>query len=138
MNSMATVIHRLRSVVSMACWNSTPAMRIGMVAMMMYQPRRASLLCAPKREALSFPSLPARHRHQDFRMFQMSRRKYSSTANSVPIWMMAVNAAPGSPPSMRSPTMRTWALEDTGRYSVSACTSPRNMAWKKFINPLYE
>lgn len=57
MNSMATVIHRLRSVVSMACWNSTPAMRIGMVAMMMYQPRRASLLCAPKREALSFPSL---------------------------------------------------------------------------------
>ena len=30
-------------------------------------------------------------------MRQMSLRKYSSTASSVPIWMTAVKAAPGSP-----------------------------------------
>lgn len=66
----------------------------------------------------------------------MSWRKYSSTASSVPIWMIAVNAAPGSLPNMRSPTMRTCALDETGRYSVNACTNPRNIAWKKFMNPL--
>ena len=38
--------------------------------------------------------------------------------------------------SIKSPMMRIWALEETGRYSVNACTSPRKIAWKKFMNPL--
>ena len=135
-SSMAAVIHRLRSVFSMASWNSRPAKTIGSVAMMMYQPRRASLLPSPRRCFQSLPFLPVRQMHQFLRMFQMSWRKYSSTASSVPIWMIAVNAAPGSLPNMRSPTMRTCALDETGRYSVNACTNPRNIAWKKFMNPL--
>lgn len=43
----------------------------------------------------------------------------------------------GVGPNIRSPTMRICALEETGRYSVNACTSPRKIAWKKFMNPLY-
>src|SRR5699024_3241767 len=46
--------------------------------------------------------------------------------------MMAVNAAPGSCPGMRtSPTTRTWALEETGTNCVRACTMPRMIASKK-------
>ena len=67
----------------------------------------------------------------------MSLRKYSSTASSVPNWMMAVNAAPGSDPNIRSPRMRICALDETGRYSVSACTRPSMIASKKFISPSY-
>ena len=47
-------------------------------------------------------------------MRAMSRRKYRITAVSVPSWVIAVNAAPGSEPS-RSPTIRRCALDDTGQ-----------------------
>jgi len=47
------------------------------------------------------------------------------------------NGGGRSDPNIRSPTMRICALEETGRYSVNACTSPRKIAWKKFMNPLY-
>jgi hypothetical protein len=59
----------------------------------------------------------------------MSRQKYTTTAASVPIWMMAVKNAPGSSPgSMSSPTMRTCAEDEIGRNSVSACTIPSTAA----------
>src|SRR3954463_14930533 len=41
---------------------------------------------------------------------------------------MAVNAAPGSSQPNAVPTMRRGALEETGRNSVSPCTSPRTTA----------
>src|SRR3954447_1270038 len=41
---------------------------------------------------------------------------------------MAVNAAPGSSQPNAVPTMRRWALEETGRNSVSPCTRPRTTA----------
>src|SRR6185437_6206164 len=48
--------------------------------------------------------------------------------------MIAVKAAPGSSPvPSSSPTMRMWALEDTGRNSVSPCTRPRISALTKSI-----
>src|SRR5690606_16986485 len=51
------------------------------------------------------------------------------TAVSVPIWVIAVNAAPGSaPPGRSSPTMRRCALEEIGRNSVSPWTRPRTTA----------
>ena len=135
-SSTVTVIHRLRSVVSIMSLNSRPLIRIGSVPRMMYQPSRASLFPAPMRERQSVPSCPNRQRNQAVRMLMMSLRKYSNTASSVPSWMMAVNAAPGSDPNIRSPRMRIWALDETGRYSVNACTRPSTIASKKFIIPL--
>jgi len=62
-------------------------------------------------------------------MRRMSWRKYSSTAVSVPIWVIAVKAAPGSPPEGSSgPRIRRWALEEIGRNSVSPWTRPRIVA----------
>ena len=42
-----------------------------------------------------------------------------STASSVPIWITAVNAAPGSPQPSISGKIRRWALLEIGRNSVS-------------------
>ena len=134
--STVTVIHRLRSDPSIACLNSRPVIRIGIVPRMMNQPICVSGLCAPIRLLKSLPSLPNREPNHAPRMRMMSCRKYKITASSVPIWMIAVNAAPGSDPSIKSPIMRICALEETGRYSVNACTRPRKIAWKKFMNPL--
>src|SRR5215211_6584264 len=50
------------------------------------------------------------------------------TASSVPIWVIAVNAAPGSPQPNASPTMRRCALDEIGRNSVRPCTRPRTTA----------
>ena len=58
-----------------------------------------------------------------------------STAASVPSWQTAVNAAPGSSQPRNAGTMRRWALEETGRNSVSPCTIPRTMDWMRFIRP---
>ena len=41
-----------------------------------------------------------------------------STASSVPIWITAVNAAPGSPHPKSSGKIRRWALLEMGRNSV--------------------
>ena len=54
----------------------------------------------------------------------MSRAKYTSTAASVPSWLTAVKAAPGSLPKNTPDTMRRWADEEMGRNSVSPCTIP--------------
>ena len=85
MISTVTVIHRLRNVVSMASWNSRPATTIGMVPMMMYQPSAASLSRVPNRSFQSpVTGRVNRQRNQCDRMRAISRRKYNSTASSVP------------------------------------------------------
>ena len=57
-----------------------------------------------------------------------------TTAASVPICVIAVNAAPGSSPDGRNvPTMRRWALEEMGRNSVSPSTMPRMSASSRFM-----
>ncbi len=72
---------------------------------------------------------PASERNQRPMMRTMSRQKKTTTAASVPICVIAVKAAPGScAAGMRAPTIRRWALEETGRNSVSPWTSPRMMA----------
>src|SRR5690625_270554 len=56
-----------------------------------------------------------------------------STASSVPIWVMAVKAAPGSAaPGKNSPTMRRCAEEEIGRNSVRPWTRPRIIASIQF------
>src|SRR5690606_16958258 len=56
-------------------------------------------------------------------------QKYTSTAASVPIWVIAVNVAPGSVADGRnSPMMRRCALDEIGRNSVRPWTSPRMIA----------
>ena len=49
-----------------------------------------------------------------------------STASSVPIWITAVNAAPGSPQPNSSGKIRRWALLEIGRNSVSPWMSPED------------
>ena len=59
---------------------------------------------------------------------QISCRKKISTAASVPSWVTAVNAAPGSSQPSSAGTIRWCALDEIGRNSVSPCTIPRTMA----------
>ena len=49
-----------------------------------------------------------------------------STASSVPIWMTAVNAAPGSPQPNSSGKIRRCALLEIGRNSVSPWMMPED------------
>ena len=46
----------------------------------------------------------------------------------MPIWVIAVNAAPGSSQPKAAPTIRRCALEEIGRNSVSPWTTPRTTA----------
>jgi hypothetical protein len=63
----------------------------------------------------------------------MSRQKKTTTAVSVPNWLTAVKAAPGSVPLGRNfPTMKRWALEEMGRNSVSPWIRPRTAASNQF------
>src|SRR5581483_1266448 len=55
----------------------------------------------------------------------MSRAKYSSTANSVPIWMTAVNDAPASSEKNTRDAIARCPDDDTGRNSVTPCTTAR-------------
>ena len=50
------------------------------------------------------------------------------TAASVPSWVIAVNADPGSSPPKNWPTIDWCALEEIGRNSVSPCTMPSTSA----------
>ena len=54
-----------------------------------------------------------------------------STASSVPIWMTAVNAAPGSPQPNSSGKIRRCAELEIGRNSVSPWSRPRKTALRK-------
>src|SRR6478735_6743377 len=56
-----------------------------------------------------------------------------STASSVPIWMTAVNAAPGSPQPNSSGKIRRCALLEIGRNSVSPWMTPRTTALRRSI-----
>ena len=58
---------------------------------------------------------------------QISCRKKISTAVSVPSWVTAVNAAPGSSQPSSAGTIRWWALDEIGRNSVRPWTMPRTM-----------
>src|SRR5690625_2760600 len=51
-----------------------------------------------------------------------------TTASSVPIWLTAVKAAPGSGQLKKAANTRRWALEETGRNSVSPWMRPRTTA----------
>jgi hypothetical protein len=120
MRTIATS-QRLRNVLRMTLWKTKPSTPIGIVPMMMSQPIRAS---GSLRGTL--PTSDCAHRPM---MRPIVRRKYSSTAVSVPIWVMAVKVAPGSVADGRnSPTMRRCALEEMGRNSVSPWIRPRKIA----------
>ena len=54
-----------------------------------------------------------------------------STASSVPIWITAVKAAPGSPQPKSSGKIRRCALLEIGRNSVSPWMTPRTMALRR-------
>ena len=113
---------RYRSRAPLSIWSekTNPAIAIGIVPRMMYQPIRASSSeRSSGRRRLAVQVRAIRHR---------STRKYSSTAAIVPSWVTAVNAAPGSSQPKKAGTMRRWAVLETGRYSVSPCTIPRTMA----------
>src|SRR5829696_9426878 len=56
-----------------------------------------------------------------------------STASSVPIWMTAVNSAPGSPQPNSSGKIRRWALLEIGRNSVRPWITPRTTALRRSI-----
>src|SRR6476660_8361641 len=56
-----------------------------------------------------------------------------STASSVPIWMTAVKAAPGSPQPKSSGKIRRCALLEIGRNSVSPWMTPRTTALRRSI-----
>ena len=88
--------------------------------MMMYQPMRASIL--ERRSRLT------RLRAQVRTMRTMSRQKKTITASSVPIWVTAVKAAPGSCQPSSCESTRMCALEEIGRNSVKPCTTPRKTA----------
>ena len=90
---------------------------------MMSQPMRASGSLRGAR--------PTSERNHWPMMRTMSRQKNTTTAASVPICVMAVNAAPGSSAAGRNmPRMRRCALDEIGRNSVSPCAIPRMMASK--------
>ena len=57
-----------------------------------------------------------------------------STADSVPSWVTAVNAAPGSSQPASAEKTRRWALEEIGRNSVSPCSNPRTTASNQDMN----
>ena len=129
-NTISTIAmsHRSRNTERMVSWARKPMMTIGMVPMMISQPRRTSgsslgmfTACAPLLE-------PKCRNHRPM-MRTMSLRKYRITASSVPSCVMAVNVAPGSVADGRnSPAMRRWALEEMGRNSVRPWMSPRMIA----------
>ena len=54
-----------------------------------------------------------------------------STASSVPIWITAVNAAPGSPQPKSSGKIRRWALLEIGRNSVRPWMVPSTTALRR-------
>jgi hypothetical protein len=54
--------------------------------------------------------------------------KHQITTGARNLWLIAVNAAPGSSQPASEPTIRRWALEEIGRNSVSPCTRPRTTA----------
>src|SRR5688572_27781859 len=56
-----------------------------------------------------------------------------STASSVPIWITAVNAAPGSPQPNSSGKIRRCALLEIGRNSVNPWITPRTTALRRSI-----
>src|SRR5919112_2750365 len=56
-----------------------------------------------------------------------------STASSVPIWITAVNAAPGSPQPNSSGKIRRCALLEIGRNSVSPWMTPRTTALRRSL-----
>ena len=57
----------------------------------------------------------------------MSRAKYSSTANSVPSWVTAVNDAPASSAKNTREAIARWPDDDTGKNSVSPCNTERTI-----------
>ena len=61
----------------------------------------------------------------------MSRQKYRTTASSVPIWITAVYAAPGSSQPKNFGKIARWALLEIGRNSVSPWITPRTTARRK-------
>ena len=58
------------------------------------------------------------------------------TAVSVPSWVIAVKAEPGSSPPKNWPTIDWCALEEIGRNSVRPCTMPSTRASSQPIDVL--
>ena len=102
---------------------------MGMVPAMMYHPSRASARCSGV--SVRPEAFPRENtlKNQERMMLPMSRAKYRITANSVPIWVMAVNVAPGSvAPGKNKPAIRKCALDEMGRNSVKPWMSPKTIA----------
>jgi hypothetical protein len=118
--SVVPMIQRLRKSSSMTSLSRMPRITIGSEPRMMNQPIRASRW--PR-----YSGFTSDLAHTD-PIRQMSLRKKMSTASSVPIWMTAVNAAPGSPQPNISGRIRRCALLEIGRNSVSPWIVPRTTA----------
>jgi hypothetical protein len=86
--SIVATIQRERSVVSISSWKRMPSTTIGTEPTMMSHPMRAS--------GSLRGTLPVNDPNQCETMRTMSRQKKTTTAVSVPSWVIAVNAAPGS------------------------------------------
>ncbi len=131
MSTIAT-IQSERKLERMYSCAKKPTSTIGTVPMMMSQPMRTSgssrgMPRSPPSECEP-PRGPNERNHLPM-MRVMSFQKYSSTASSVPICVIAVKVAPGSVALGRnSPTMRKWALDEIGRNSVRPWMRPRKSA----------
>ena len=104
---------------SMTSPNNPPTITIGIVPTMISRPSRSS---SPSRP-VSAPGAATISR-------VTSARKNATTANSVPTWQAASNAIPnrpGSQPKNARARIRCPEL-DTGRNSVSPCTTPSSAA----------
>src|SRR5699024_5798219 len=117
--------HNDLNLVSIDSSNSRPSTPMGMDPMMISQPIRTS--------GSECGTLPTSARHHWAMIRVISAQKYSSTASSVPIWVMAVNTAYGtSAPGKKHPTTRKCAEDEMGKNSVRPCTKPRMTASIQF------
>ncbi len=120
--SVVPIRYSERAPSSIWSLKTSPKTAIGIVPSPMYQPIRASRLPRSSGSRRLFAHVVViRHR---------SSRKYTSTAASVPSWVTAVNAAPGSSQPRKAGTIRRCPVLETGRNSVRPWTMPRTMAWK--------
>src|SRR5262249_55673932 len=61
--------------------------------------------------------------------------RYSQTiARIEPSWIRTVNTPPGSSNPRRRSAISRWAVDETGRNSVSPCTTPNNAAAIQLIS----
>ena len=111
----------VRIVLSMTSPSAKPTSRMGTVPIVIRRNRRAGALgCAVNMNGRLVTMLAS------------SRRKYTTTASSVPTWQATSNARPNWSDShpKTSRARRRCAELETGRNSVSPWMTPRSAAWR--------